>query len=167
MHKLALLSFAAAFALSLPASAAIASPAECQAHLAAGVTSMTADRFAEELAGAEGMAGNATPAIHSAAILLTDLNTSIRDRTAELAALKDQLARVQTIAIQLAELRKNPTSGHYLDPTAETTLDTLESNLTARVTAVNTALESERTALSQNLLFHCTANGPASSASAH
>ena len=164
MRKLAFLPFAAVLALSLPASAASAGAAECQAHLASSLSSMTADRFADELAGAQGVTGSATPAIHSAAVMLGDLNTRILDRAAELAALKDQLARVQAVSAQLAELRKNPTSGHYLAPAADVALNTLEDNLTARVTLVNTTLESERTALSQNLLFHCTA---ASSASAH
>src|SRR6185312_15479 len=116
---------AAAFvALPLCASAAPVNATECKAHLSASLASMTADRFAEELAGAEGMAGNATPAIRSAAMMLSDLNGIINDRAAELAALKAQLASVQSIAARLATLRtKEATSSHYLDPSAEVALN--------------------------------------------
>lgn len=162
MRRLVALAFAA---LATPAAAA--DVAECKAHLTAGLA-LPADRFAEDLAGAEGMAGNATPAIRSSAVMLTDLNARIRARAAERAALNDQVARVQGIAASLAQLRaKNPTSMHYLDQGAEVALNALLSDLTARVTRVGTQLDSERAALDQNLQFHCTASAPASSASAH
>src|SRR6185369_6232819 len=54
---------AAILALPLSAFAAPVNTAECTAHLSASLASMTPERFAEELAGAEGMAGKATPAI--------------------------------------------------------------------------------------------------------
>jgi hypothetical protein len=163
-----LLLAAAIVALPLSASAAPASAAECKAHLAASLAAMSADRFAEELAGAEGVAGNATPAIRSAAVLLTDLNGIIADRAAELDALKAQLANVQSIQARLATLReKEPTSSHYLDPNAEASLNTLRDSLTARVTRLGTQLAAERTALDQDLQFHCTASAPSASAAAH
>ena len=163
-----LLLAAAFLALPLSASAASVNAAECKAHLAASIATMSADRFAEELVGAEGMAGNATPAIRSAAMMLIDLNGVIQDRAAELAALRTQLASVQSIADRLAVLRvKEPTSSHYLDNNAEATLGTLRDSLTARVTRLGTQLNAERTALDQNLQFHCTAAVPVASASAH
>lgn len=156
-------------ALPLSAHAATVNAAECKAHLAASITSMSADRFAEELAGAEGMAGAATPAIKGAAVMLTDLNGIIADRAAELDALKTQLANVQSIAARLATLRaKESTSAHFMDPNAEASLDTLRDSLTARITKLNTQLNAERTALDQSLQFHCTASAaPASASSAH
>lgn len=164
-----MLLLAAAFlALPLTASAAPVNAAECKAHLASSIASMSADRFAEELAGAEGMAGNATPAIRSAAMMLADLNGVIQDRAAELASLKTQLANVESIAARLAALRaKEATSTHYLDQNAEPALNTLRDSLLARVTRLNTQLEAERAALDQNLQFHCTAAAAPTSASAH
>jgi len=163
-----LLLAAAVLALPLSASAATVNAAECRAHLASSLTTMSADRFAEELAGAEGRAGNATPAIRSAAMMLTDLNGIIQDRAAELAALRTQLANVESIAARLATLRaKEATAAHYLDANAETTLNTLRDSLLARVTRLNTQLDGERTALDQNLQFHCTTTAAPASASAH
>ena len=157
----------AASLVLLATPAAAATVAECKAHLADSL-SLPANPFAEQLAGAEGMAGNATPAVRNSAVLLIDLNGAIRDRTAELAALKAQVARVQGVVAGLAQLRaKNATSLTWLDANTEATLDTLLADLTARVTRVGTQLDSEKAALDQSLQFHCTASAPPASAAAH
>ncbi len=155
-----------AAALALPAAAA--PNAECKAHLLASLGTMTADRFAEELAGAEGMAGRATPATHSAAILVADLYARTEDRAAELAALRSQVAQVRSIASRLADLRaRNPTTASFIDLSAEASLKTLQDSLTARAALVSTTLDGERAQLDQNLGLHCTPADAASSASAH
>jgi ATP-dependent Zn protease len=152
--------------LALPAAAA--PNAECKAHLLDSLKSMSAGRFAEELAGAEGMAGNASATTRNAAIMITDLYARTQDREAQIAALKSQVVRVQSVAARLEHLRSSdPTNKSFIDLSAEGSLRTLEDNLTARVTLVGATLEAERAALDADLALHCTPDGAAASASAH